>query len=196
MRLVQLFIGAVISLGGFAFGAIYTTTITGNPVTTSTLGVYTFDTVKIRWETPLTVGTGNQTNLSDLRFELFNGSMLIYTDQAITAGTVQPLAGAPRTIADLFLTFDLSVPEVTGWDNKFAGVGGQSGDWFHIYGDVGFGASIVDLYTGINPQGGTGFIMPITSVTTIPEPSRALLIAGSLVLLSLSRRRGTAFGQS
>lgn len=177
-------------------------TVNNDPVVTWTVAY-----IEVVWATSVAEGNPVGTaDLSDLSFSLYNDSdAVLYTDNAIVGGVVQPLGGVSRTLADI--TFNAisgtrvaSDPgnngKIQSLDNDLNQVqfGSASGSTFNIYGVTGGGAPALNLASYFDG----GFIDDATFNVTgqnttggaIPEPSSAAALTGLACLgLVITTRR-------
>ena len=63
--------------------------------------------VLMSWSTNLTSGTVEQDDLTDWSLSFLNGGNLFYTDNIVSAGSVQAIGGVSRGILDIVFNFNL-----------------------------------------------------------------------------------------
>ncbi len=175
---------------GSAQAATYTTQITG--IDNATL--FNINYIEIVWSTTVAesapVGVAD---LSDLSFSFYNDSnALVYTDVAISGGTVQAIGGVARTLSDLSFNA-VSGISIADFDNDFNQVqlGAASGTTYNLYGDTSDVINVADYLDGDLVEDATFTVTgQSTSVAAVPEPSAYAALAGLLGLgFSVTRRK-------
>ena len=201
-------LSAALLLASVAHAETYITefsTGTSVEVTIDDLGnTFTVNHVEVVWST--SVAAGNPVavaDLSDLSFSLYSDSdVLVYMDNAIMGGAVQPLGGVSRTLADIVFnatsgtTGTGSNGTVQSLDNDLNQVqfGSASGSTFNIYGVTSGGAPAINLAAYFNGQFKDDATFTVSGQTTgaIPEPSSCAALAGLLGLGFAAARRKRA----
>ena len=91
----------------------HTTLILGDPATSAGI-----DEVIFHWSTAETSGVVTETDLTDLSMELLSSGVLVYLDDIIVGGVVQPNSSVPaRVLVDIRWEFDLDSNELLEWLN-------------------------------------------------------------------------------
>lgn len=148
--------------------------------------------VLMSWSTNLTSGIVDQDDLTDWSISFLNGGNLFYTDNIVTAGTVQSLGGVTRGIADILFSFNLDTLTAGDFDNMLQGslLANASGPAYNVYSyPTGpFDPPYSTLGIWANGNEATRELPGYSSVYTVPAPGAiaALALAG----LCARRRRG------
>ena len=148
--------------------------------------------VLMSWSTNQTSGIVDQNDLTDWSISFLNGGNLFYTDNIVTAGTVQSLGGVTRGIADILFSFNLDTLTAGDFDNMLQGslLAGASGPAYNVYSyPTGpFDPPYSTLGIWANGNEATRELPGYSSVYTVPAPGAiaALALAG----LCARRRRG------
>ena len=188
-------VGAI-TCAGAAQAATYTTQITG----TSSGVNFSVSRIEIVWSTSVSEGNAVTVNdLTDWTISGFDGATLIYSDVVISSGTVQPLSGINRTLADI--AFDaVSGVSVGGFDNDFlqnqlnSATGGVTAN-FYSSGSGSGGVVNVAKYDGNGDliEDVTFSVTGQSTTSAIPEPSTSAALAALAALgLVAARRRARA----
>ncbi len=173
-------------LAGAAHAAAYVTNFTGVDT-----GSFPVSRIEVMWDTNVALNNPvTAADLSDLSFAFYDDSnALVYIDNTIIGGVVQPIGGVARTLADL--AFDAtSGVSIQGMDNDLNQVqfGAASGATYNFYGD----ATIINLAAYMNGTLSEDATFAVTGQNTsaIPEPSSYAALAGLAGLgLAAARRK-------
>lgn len=188
--------------GGFAAG-IAISLVTAGADAGVYFTVYTLNTpytatspdvtqVLMSWSTNLTSGIVDQDDLTDWSISFLNGGNLFYTDNIVSAGSVQSLGGVARGLADILFSFNLDTLTAGDFDNMLQGalLAGASGPAYNVYSyPTGpFDPPYSTLGIWANGNESTRELPGYSSVYTVPAPGAlaALALAG----LCSRRRRG------
>ena len=147
--------------------------------------------VLMSWSTNLTSGTVEQDDLTDWSLSFLNGGNLFYTDNIVSAGSVQAIGGVSRGILDIVFNFNLDTFTAGNFDNLVEGVrlAGASGPAYNIYSypQGPFEPPYSTLGSWANGNESTRQLPGYSSVFTVPAPGTIAAIA--LVGLCTRRRR-------
>lgn len=147
--------------------------------------------VLMSWSTNLTSGTVEQDDLTDWSLSFLNGGNLFYTDNIVSAGSVQAIGGVSRGILDIVFNFNLDTFTAGNFDNLVEGVrlAGASGPAYNIYSfpQGPFEPPYSTLGIWANGNESTRQAPGYSSVFTVPAPGTIAAIA--LVGLCTRRRR-------
>lgn len=147
--------------------------------------------VMMSWSTNLTSGIVSQADLTDWSISFLAGGNLFYTDNVVTAGTVQSLGGVARGIADILFSFNLNTLTAGDFDNMLQGslLSGASGPAYNVYSypNGPFDPPYSSLGIWANGNEATRELPGYSEVFTVPAPGAlaALALAG----LCTRRRR-------
>jgi hypothetical protein len=148
--------------------------------------------VMMSWSTNLTSGIVDQDDLTDWSISFLNGGNLFYTDNIVTAGSVQSLGGVTRGIADILFSFNLDTLTAGDFDNMLQGalLAGASGPAYNVYSyPTGpFDPPYSTLGIWANGNEATRELPGYSSVYTVPAPG----VLAALALAGLSSRRRRA----
>lgn len=154
--------------------------------------------IVIDWDTFLTGGLVDETDLTGLTFSLYGTGGLIFSDTAIASSAVQPIGGVARALSDLDFFFDLDIApggDVAGlvaFDNDFDVVQefAATGVTYNMFGLGSFAGQ--DVFVDRYVDGDYDQAKSIVSFAPVPLPPAGLAAMaglGALVGLRRSRRK-------
>ena len=180
-------------LAGAAQAATYTTQFDG---TNDPLNAFQVGRIELVWTTTVPVGNPvGVADLSDLTFSFYdNSNILVYTDNTIVGGIVQPIGGIARPIDDIVFsaTSGVSIQALDNdLDQKQFNVS-ASGTTYNMYSSIGGSGPVINLARYLNGAFTSDATFNITGQTTagaIPEPSSYAALAGLVGLGFVAARR-------
>jgi hypothetical protein len=185
-------VAAVVASGlvaATADASVYFTIYTLNTPYTATSPDVT--QVLMSWSTNITSGVVDQGDLTDWSISFLSGGNLFYTDNIVTAGSVQSIGGVNRGIADILFNFNLDTLTAGDFDNMLQGalLAGASGPAYNVYSYPGgpFEPPYSTLGIWANGNESTRELPGYSSVITVPAPGALAAIA--LAGLCTRRRR-------
>lgn len=96
--------------------------------------------VVLTWSSATDAGVIGLGHITDWTVQLRSGSSVVFTDEVMSAGAVQPLAGVGRVAADLRFQFDFSSQTYRVFDTMYFGslLSGATGTAYNTYLYQGF----------------------------------------------------------
>ncbi|MEM8554278.1 MAG: PEP-CTERM sorting domain-containing protein [Pseudomonadota bacterium] len=187
----------LICVAATAQAVTYKTRITYTPLPGSEI---VDPTIIIDWATDETMGVIDVTDISALSVSIFNGNTLIFTDEVVVNGMLQPLLGVARNAfdpddgtGDVIFDVDLDDLNNGGIQTLFSDVntvGGNVGvryQFFYQPGIVGASRYENGVEVAFNTDDATGSVQITTA--PVPLPGTLPLLGAGLGLATIWRRQ-------